>query len=527
MAVAIALLHLTLAVLAFNPAPHVGGDNGAYVALARSLLERGDYVELWDPALTPHTQYPPVFPAILALGMLAGLEPWARLALLGLVFSAAAAGISYAWMRRVTSPGVALGAGLLLACAPGTLALSHSVLSDVPFWTFTALALLGFSSADRPPSEVDGATTNGRREWGWIILAVVATTLALLTRSAGLPLVVAATGWLAMRRRWKALAALAAAAAPPWLLWTLRGQRLGAPGYLDQLRQVDPYQPALGTLSAADLAEQVGENLASYLAEHLPRLLLGWGGTAAATAFGVLLTALALAGWARRLRRPGVADLFLPVYVGLLLVWPAPWSGERFLLPLAPVLLLFAGEALRDGAAAVRLRPLAPALVALVLAMALPAVIAQVGTGRACMREYRAGETHPCMSPVWHDLLGVAEEARGRLPAGSVVLSRKPALFYVTSGYRGRLYPLSAAPDSFFAVAARAGAGFVVVDQVPDLAPLYLHPVLLERRDDFCVVAELVLPQAALARIDTAGPPRPLGSEPNAFRSCPLELAGP
>ena len=60
--------------LAFSSTPHNGGDNAGYVALAHSLLTRGEYLELWDPAAPPHTKYPPVFPLILA-GFIALLLP--------------------------------------------------------------------------------------------------------------------------------------------------------------------------------------------------------------------------------------------------------------------------------------------------------------------------------------------------------------------------------------------------------------------------------------------------------------------
>ncbi|NCG33850.1 MAG: hypothetical protein GWP44_13350, partial [Proteobacteria bacterium] len=52
---------------AFNPAPHTGGDNAAYVSLAYSLVVDGSYTEAFDPAGLPHTKYPPVFPGLLAV----------------------------------------------------------------------------------------------------------------------------------------------------------------------------------------------------------------------------------------------------------------------------------------------------------------------------------------------------------------------------------------------------------------------------------------------------------------------------
>jgi hypothetical protein len=116
----------------------------------------------------------------------------------------------------------------------------------------------------------------------------------------------------------------------------------------------------------------------------------------------------------------------------------------------------------------------------------------------------------------------VAEQSRGKLPPNSVVLSRKPTIFFLHSGYRSALYPLSPIPDSLFNLANRIGARYVLVDQIMDLAPRYLHPIMLARRDDFCVIPELSIELAAMAKIEVGGPPRPPGSAPNSFRACPL-----
>src|SRR5512140_2410931 len=58
---ALALLHLAIAIAAFPPTPFTGGDDATYISLARSLIQRHDYTDIWDPSLPPHTLYPPVF----------------------------------------------------------------------------------------------------------------------------------------------------------------------------------------------------------------------------------------------------------------------------------------------------------------------------------------------------------------------------------------------------------------------------------------------------------------------------------
>ncbi len=149
-----------------------------------------------------------------------------------------------------------------------------------------------------------------------------------------------------------------------------------------------------------------------------------------------------------------------------------------------------------------------------------PGLRRQIRIGSACRERFYSGEQFACTDPVFADFFATAEKARGKLPKGSVVLSRKPTIFYAHSGYQSVLYPLSPVPDSLFNLAKRMGAQYVVVDQIGDLAPKYLHPILLARRDDFCIVHELSTENAAFARIDLGGPRRGPGAAENSFRIC-------
>ncbi|HEY8485555.1 MAG TPA: hypothetical protein VIL13_13155 [Longimicrobiales bacterium] len=477
---ALVLLHVFLALLVFNPAPHPGGDNAVYLSLARSLLSRGEYLSLYDPATPPHTQYPPVFPGILAVALLAGLRPWVGLKLIVVCFSAAAVALSYLWLLRRRRPGLALGVALLLAIAPGVLDLSHWVLSDVPFWAFVMLALWGFERLG--PGE--------HRRFG---IAVAATVLACFTRMAGLPLALAAFGWLGLRRRWRQAAVLAAILLPFGFLWWLRAHAHGGSEYGQVFWLVDPYRPALGRLGPADLLRRMIENDHDYLTRHLPYLLFGQDGRLVAV-LGVGIAVLAIFGWVRRLGRPGVAEIFCPLYAGMLLLWPAIWSGERFLLPVLPLILAYAGDAFGRAVRRARLHTFLPAGAAAVLALllvAVPGLQASVRTGARCQREYREGRPYACLPRRWQDFLELARWARAELPDGAVVISRKPALFYLYSGLRGRMFPLSADPAEFLRTAEQAGARYVVADPAEPLQNLYLTPVLRAEPDAFCLVRSL------------------------------------
>ena len=470
-------VHLLLSLLTFQPQPHTGGDNAAYIALGQSLLDRGEYVSLYDPATPPHTQYPPVFPAVLAVAMAAGVQPWVGLKVLISLFSALAVGFGYLWIRRRRRPMLALGIGLILAASPGVLELGHWVLSDVPFWAFTAVSLWAF---ERLRPELRGR----------FAVAVLATVLAYFTRSAGLPLVLAAFGWLALRRRWKQLGVLAAVVLPLAVLWWLRARGQGGVDYVSQFWFVDPYQPELGRIGAAGLLDRVLENGSKYIRIHFPILLAGATGPLPLLA-GITGLGLAAFGWAKRVRRPTLAEIFLPLYLGLLWSGPAVWSGERFLLPALPLLLYYAGDGLvRIG----RLwKPsatlaLGAATAAVLLALGLPATVSSMQLSGRCMLDYRVGNRYPCLPPVWREFFDMGEWARASLPQDAVVLSRKPRLFYAISGLRGRVYPFSDSSRTWCGRRNEVRARCIVIDGLGSLSQMYLLPAVLGRPDAFCVM---------------------------------------
>jgi hypothetical protein len=513
------VLHAILAALSYHPAPFTGGDDATYLSLARSLLERHDYTDIWDPALAPHTQYPPIFPIVVALGLLAKLDTQVGFKYLMIAISTAAVFASCVWLRRVTTAGLAFCAGFFIAISPEVIWLGQEVLSDPLFWLFAMLALLAWRNAEIKAGKEPGA----KMDVGPVLLATAATLAGYFTRSAGAPLLLAIFVWLVLRKQYRAIGIVIVACAPFIFAWWLRGHNHGAGGYLAPFLSVDPYNPSLGKVTIEGLLERVAKNAVVYSSRHLSRLV--FGSLRTGLIFGASFAIAMVFGWVRRLRKsgPGLAEVWLPLYLALVILWPVAWAGPRFLFPVIPLLALYVAETIGYLATtASHPRIFAGALLLAGIVTVQPGLARQIRIGSACRERYADGDDFPCTEPTFADFFTVADRARGKLPPNSVVLSRKPTIFYWHSGYRSTLYPLSPVPDSLFNLAKRTGAGYVVIDQITDLAPKYLHPVLLARRDDFCVIPELSAENAAFAKIEIGGPPRPPGSAPNQFRACPL-----
>ena len=515
-ALVLAVLHLVFAFLFFEPAPHNGGDNGAYLALARSLLSGQGYREIYDPAMPMHTQYPPLFPVMIAGLLLLGFQPWVPIKVLVVLFSTAAIVGSFYWMRRKGRPEIAFTVALLMALSPGVLGLSHWELSDVPFWAFTIAALLAWERL--PPEHLKR-----------LLAAIVLTLLAYFTRSAGLPLLVAVTGWLTWKRRWKQLAIFALGIAPFVFWWWWRARTQGGVDYVQQFWWIDPYDPAKGNVGFVDLIRRAAANNTAYLTRHLPLLLIGQANIAGKIlSFAVVI--LAIVGWIRRLRHAQVSELFLPLYIGLLLAWPAVWSGERFLVPALPFFLFYGAETLQRWVRHLqprRVRFISLATAGLILLFAIPALRLGAMWGMHCTRLYMGGDPYSCHTPEWKDLFHVTELANRALPENAVLLSRKPRLLWAISGGRtGRIYPLSDSPDSLIASAKQAGARYVMLDRVDGLSQRYLLPALVARPAAFCVLYALGPNRTALFGIKPDAE-RIANSSPGQAQEVGFEFCGP
>lgn len=500
---------LTAAV--FLPTPHTGGDNAGYISLAHSLLDRGTYQELWDPLEPAHTKYPPLFPLLLAGVMALGVKGWVGLKSLSFGATLAAGLFTFLWVRGRAGVLMGLGVGLVFALSDGVLYYSRWILSDPVFLALTVGALwaldrygdledskpmgrAGVGESSGGGAEGDGASGAGPRSGVtrlWLGFGLALVILAYFTRSAGLPLVVATLLWLGLRRRWRALSAFLVAFGLPAALWWFRGRIRGGGDYVAEFWLLDPYRPELGRVGAGGLFLRVWENLVAYVTEIIPEGLVGGDGSLLPV-LGVGLVALALVGWADRLRKgPGVAELFFPLYSGLILLWPQVWSGDRFALPLFPLLLFFAvtGLAVLSGRLGSRLGELV--LAGAFLVMVLPAGknwMTEAGSAADCRRMAAGGDPWACQPVNVREYVLMAGWSGANLPDRAAVITRKPRIFYVLSGVKTLSLPLTTDVGIFLSAAQEKGARYLTMDRWDGLSGYYLPGILSARPEAFCTI---------------------------------------
>ncbi len=527
-------LHVLVGFLLYDPTLFTGGDNAGYMILGDALRSLRGYLDLHLPETPLHTKYPPGYPAALAvLGLIGGLQVYK---LFSLACTAAAAWLIYRTGRRLFSTRVALGASFLFAVNPVLLEYSHWVLSEAFFVAavlFSVAAYAGVAERTDDPSATvrDGARSDSPRSAtllqrlrvlppaSWT-LGLGAALAAFLIRTAGLPLLLAVLAFHALRREWRRLAVSAALVAVVAGGWIVYGQMVGgSQGYLNELLMRNPYDPSAGTVGLAGLVERGAVNLWTYVSAVLPgaltgRRLQGDAGGTLTTLLGLAVTGLALAGWlARGRERIGLAELFTFLYVGLIAVWPDVWTDRRFLLPVLPLLLLYAVGAVERAGTRWNLPGRGALVVGTAALLTLPA-LHSAGTRAPervrCLQAYADGS--PCVAAPWASFIDAARWSRDNLPPGAIVVNRKPRIFFWLSGRQGRVYRFTDEPDLLMDDLEAADADFVVIDQVSGTTARYLVPAVRANPERFEMLYQEGRPPTYVLRLRSEPPVALLGT---------------
>jgi len=513
----------------------LGGDNACYLLLADAIRSGQGYADIDRPGRPRHTFYPPIFPLMLA--PLRALEPDGyRMAHALVVVSSLASVIAVFFLFRPQfGTAWALLSAVLTAFLPVLARCLLPILSELPFAALTLWSLVCWDRHERRGGEV-GAPLIG---------ACALAAAAFLTRTAGVALlgaIVLAAAWRWPLRRGgpssfgkQGLAlvvslALLIPVVAGWSLWTRHGSASHS-GYLEQLMARDPYDPSKGQMDLAAFAHRAGERLLLY-GKHVPDVFLeGFGlGPILGILGRVLLAGLFGLGLFHGLRRPRLWMLYLVLYLAMVLVWP--WKGERFLLPVVPLItgVLIAGGVALQGLLAWFL----PRSVATGLATA-PIVVLLLGCVPGWVKFYRITsesldyhapsafstsldfsgyyEVHSWLAKgldprrcaeAWGDYIAVGRYVARHDP-GAVVACRKPRLTAHTAGVTAVGLPTPRPAREWLAELERSGVRYVVSLRRtfwPDAAQRTLNTV--RERFPERLHTECALPNAEMLKLARA-----------------------
>lgn len=461
---------ILLAGLSFDPKPFVGGDNAAYVSLSKSLVHGNGLAEIWTQGEKPHTLYPFGFPLLLAPISLFNMPyiwykliPWISGLIILLVFS---------FLIKGNNKVLNILPVFLLAVNPYYLEYSHWVLSELPFTLFVVLTFLLLHHWEK------------RGGYLWLSGVILSAVFANHIRSAGIALYLGIFLYLLFKGKFKESAILIIGCSFLTLPWALRNSRYGTSGgYLDVLMMRDIYQPELGFLGFSGLVQRLFTNVNIYFPFVLPRMLFpsidDWGLSGVCWVIMLLTVIPATATLiARLIKSPKGYDWFVLAFMGMALIWPEVSSDIRFMLPLLPFLLLYMVQAYQYLISILFKRNgLGPA-VAVLLVLSAANVSAdwnKIKGNLSVLKNYSL-DKYSGYDPAWRSFFTAAEWIKTSTPENSIVVSRKPSLFYLSAQRKAFCYPFTVNRDSVRKEIDRAD--YVMVEPVSGTGQRYLIPAI-------------------------------------------------
>ena len=483
---------LALGIWTFDSKLSLSGDNAEYITLARSLVQGEGLTYIHSPEPGPATKFPFGFPLLLAPLAWAFPDDWVPMKALVLTLFALGMGVLYLLARERVGvwPGLAVVALSLMAgrsylthgeagvtFGPILLHYAHQVMSEIPYLTFSLLALW---LVDR------GVRREGIRGNGWLLGGLACTIWACFIRTAGIALAAAVASHLLLRRDCRRCLLFVGATLVCWLPWTLRNHLVGGGSvYLKQLFMVDPYRPEQGWLDLPGLLERFIGQVDRYLRGWPEMLVPSLSGTDTVLhPAPLLLIALAAAMTVLCIRRgEHLLLLYAAFFMGMLLLWV--WPGDRFLVPLLPVVVLLGvwtvlqvldrlaamGGAAKHGGR-------------LVVWGCLAAWFIAHAGGVKRLSDY-ADDDYP---PNWQGYYQAGKWLEANSPEEAVVLCRKGFWMHIVSGRRTIGFPF-AEPAAMLAHIEREGADYVVLESLGSRRTrAYLVPTVREYEDRFQVL---------------------------------------
>ena len=460
-------------------------------------------------------QYPPLLPALVAAHQLAlgTSDPervghalritYAILYVLYVVFV-------YKLCRRYLEPLCSFLAAVLAALPVHVVFLSDILFAELPYGLLTVLFAY----------QVSGSVKDGVGRWRHVIGSAAIAAAAFLTRSSGLALLGAWVAESAVERRWKLTLVRGVAAILPVLAWqayvvhVTSSESYRHPAYEYQrapylfynvsygenARLVNPFEPELGTASAAVLARRFAANAASMPAV-LGRAL--FTGKAVNDADGVFTTLpytfnglLILAGLAALARRGFV---LIPLYIAfsLALICTTPWPAQfgRYMAPLVPFVALALVYLLRTTAeqlpvpAVARTIPVRSWLVtaaASVLIAKQAYSVMRVNMDRAGREILGRSEREVpdarffFFTPPWAKYDEALNWLKSHASDGEVVATSAPQQAFLATGLKAVMFPFELDPGKAQRLVDRVPVRYLIREEldIRDICGRYATPVL-------------------------------------------------
>lgn len=330
----------------FDEKIFTGGDNAAYYALGKSLVNDLEYTNFHMAGATPANHFPPGYPALIAIHMFFFGYGIIGVKLLNGFFLFGSIILSYYIVKAISSSKpMAIVTALFVMFNTHYLYYGSVMMSEIPFVFFFLLGLLILlkTGLDKPFYKN-----------GMLISLILVIVGLIYIRTFGIAFWGGVVCYFLLRK--KIIYATVSFFAVLILLipWQIRSYNLGGNGYMKSLVSKNPYSKEKGTVDFMDVMERVGNNAQRYVTKEIPNSILPafevnyrneegiyHGAGVGSWIFGLILVSLITLGLIKASNR-GIHFLIGTTLIFsfiILLLWPDIWYGIRFIMPLVPLLL--------------------------------------------------------------------------------------------------------------------------------------------------------------------------------------------
>jgi len=491
--VGLGLLTLVTGWWTFDPKLGVSGDNTEFIVLSRSIVQGEGIQYVNEPQPSISSRFPFGFPLMLAFFEWLFPSQWEPMKWMVVVLFA----VSVPVVFQLVKDELGLGAGLVAAVACLSnfhlLSYAHQIMSEVPYLLFSMIALLFFGRIAASDAVVP--------KWWWGV-GFAAMMWAYYLRGVGLVLVGTVVLYLLAQRYWRSALWVGLGAFLVALPWVIRNHLAGKGStYFKQLLMANPYYPERGAAGWQDFIDGLELNSVLYSNFIIPWTLWPDPDKILPQALGftqpLALLLLAVAVYAMVLciieRRHLLLLAYTAFYLATVLLWP--WPGERFLVPIIPLLIFFVIKVALDIRQRLarfnwgKLKAIPPLgrynwgkIVWTVAAVGLGGTSLVHNLVSLNVLAHRGRQGHV---PEWHNYFLAGWWIKQYVPKDAIIACRKPYWMHVVSTRKAIAYPFKS-PEEVMAFIQENGIEFVVIDNLGfRQTPLFLVPTVQKYSQHF------------------------------------------
>lgn len=484
----ITLLFWMVYITIFDHKPDMNGDNFAYYLLGKRIATGQGFTSATDIHHAPHTHFPIGYPALIAffirtigddqdsINFMNGLMMYGSLLLLYILFKQLTASSSTAFAATIIT---SLNSHLLRG--------STTTMSEVPFLFLSMLALFSLLKALRDQKGVTNI---------WLYLVILTISACYYMRTIAVALIAGVLLYLIFSKKWKTFTVTLFTFLLLALPGYIRARKLGS-SHMQQLMQVNPYNPELGKLTAHGLMERIHNNLVRYISIDIPSgaLSLDSSFDSAPVYFwvlGILISLLTLWG----IYRLKEFRLLLVSYIGgtfmILLIWPDVWGGIRFIVPLIPLIIALLFNGFKElltlilPSGIIKYIPYTFCLLGLIYTKPIAAI------------EDQANQPIP---PNYANYFDIARWAKENTKEDAIFSARKPDMFVYYSDRTCVPYKYSTSDTAVLNFFRENNVDYIIIEQLGfSSTGKYLVPAIQKNPDKFEIVYQLKNPDTYLLK---------------------------